>query len=369
MVMKKLVATLILAGTIALMAATFALPDKVAAQPEVGSAKAGVGTGPLLIDSPGVYTLRDLGYSDVYLEEGGGTTRQRPEALYRYSPSVEFLLPSGAAQGHDLWYVLHFHFEIELQEDTGDGRVVVLTEVNDNPPAMIDFSVNRLNGAPRMSWNTTGMVDGLQEGTTDSLGMEMRFSNFMPNGAIRPGKGVMEWAVAEHDGARFAKLHIFDDTSIEVTPLSPAELSIAPNVEQWRPPANLNETFEVPYRISNVGGWPAKEVVTEVSYPEDSISLLGDQSVTVPALGGGEEVSGSFQFGASAVGAHDISLLVHGTTGGTDKVVVTVTISDAVAVSRVRFWLLVMLVVGLSALPVLPFRRIVTFCRRHRQGE
>ena len=342
----------------------------LAAVASFGAPRRGVSAqGPLLVDLPGIYTLRDLGYSDVYLEAGGGRARQWPHALYRYSPSVEFVLPSGAAQGPDLWYVLHLHFEIELQEDTGDGRVVVLTEVNDNPPAMIDFSVSRLNGSPRMSWNTTGMVDGLQEGITDSLRTEMRFSNFMPNGAIQPGTGVLEWAVAEHDDARFARLHIFDDTSIEVTPLSPAELSIAPNVEQWRPPANLNEEFEVPYTISNVGGWPAKEVVTEVSYPEDAISLLGDQSVTTPALGGGEEVSGSFQFRASAVGAHDISLLVHGTTGGMNKVVVTVTISQTMGVSKVRFWLLVMLVVGLSALPVLPFRKIVTFCRRHRQGE
>lgn len=352
-----------------MVAASTGPADRAAAQPEPGSTQAAVAPGPVLVDSPGIYTLGDLGYSDVYLEAGGGRTRQWPHALYRYSPSVEFALPSGAAQGPDLWYVLHLHFEIELQEDTGDGGVMVMTEVNSNPPAMIQFSVNRLGAAPRMSWNTTGMVDGLQEGTTDSLRMEMRFSNFIPNAAIRPGRGVMEWAVADHDDARFARLHIFDDTSIEVTSLSPAKLGIAPDVEQWRPPAKLNEEFEVPYTIRNVGGWPAKEVVTEVSYPEDTISLIGDRSVTIPALAGGEEVSGSFRFRASSAGAHEISLLVTGKTGGADKVVVTVTISEGTGVSKVRFWLLVMLVVGLSALPLLPFRRLVAFCRRRRQAR
>jgi len=326
---------------------------------------------PVLLDSPRIWTLRDLGYSDIFMPAGAGTVvYPDPQVTpYRYTDPVKYLLPDGAAQGPDTWYVIHFHFEIEFEEAPEDLRTTVYAMPNYQAVAMIDFTAVKGDDSPTVEWISLSMTDGGQKGTSDSRRIEMQFSNYFPNAGVVPGENSLLFAVKEREGAKVAMLHVFDDTSIEVTPLSPPELGLEVDMAAAGPAGDAGDTFEVPYTVRNVGGWPTKDVVTEVSYPEDALRLLGERSVTTPLLDGAQEVSGSFQFEALSTGPHDIILDAHSKTGGTARMAVTVTITADAGVSKVRLGLLVALVVGLSALPLLPYEKILARIRgRPRDG-
>jgi len=317
-----------------------------------------------VLDGPGVWTLRDLGYSDIVMPAGGGTVIPSPSGIpLRTTEPVTYLLPDGAAQGPDIWYLMHFHFEIEFQEDTQGGSAEVATMINfDGSPsfgtsAAIEFMPVVRNGALTVDWDALGLTDGRQTGSSESGRVEMQFSNYLSNAGVRPGENSILFVLREYEGVKVAALHVFDDTSIEVSPLSPPELAVDV-AAGWEPPARGGETFEVPYTVRNVGGWPAKDVVAEVSYPEDGLWLLGAPTVTTLLLEGGEETSGNFKFRALSRGAYDITLSVGGRTGGNDQTTVTATITSP-ADDPARRWGLVALVVGLSALPIIPFGRLL----------
>ncbi|MGQ9571813.1 MAG: hypothetical protein ACUVV3_01275 [Dehalococcoidia bacterium] len=323
---------------------------------------------PVLLDSPGVWTLRDLGYSDIFMPAGAGTlVYTNPQfPPYRYTAPVEYLLPDGAAQGPDIWYVIHFHFEIEFAEDTGDGEVSVYAQPNKAIAAAIDFTAIRGDDSQRVEWQTLSLTEGYQRGASNSRRVEIRLSDYFTNDGVVPGENSLLFSVQEWDEARVAMLHVFDDTAIEVTPRSPPELEVEVDTETWRPAADTGDTFEVPYVVRNRGGWPAKDVVTEVSYPQDSLRLLGEQRVTTPLIDGWQEVSGSFRFQALAPGTYDIVLAVDGAPTGPGNVAVTVTITRSEAVSKVRLALLVAAIVALSALPLLPYGKILAIMRGRR---
>ena len=324
---------------------------------------------PVLLDSPRIWTLRDLGYSDIFMPAGAGTAVYTNPQMppHRYTDPVNYLLPDGAAQGPDVWYVIHFHFEIEFQEDTGEGEVTVYAMPNYHAVAMIDFSPVRRDGSLTVDWNSLGVTVGWQHGTSDSRRVEMQFSNYFPNDGVVPGENALLFSVEEREGAKVAMLHVFDDTGIEVTPLSPPELGLEVDTDAGGPPADAGDTFEVPYTVRNLGGWPAKDVVTEVSYPEDALRLLGERSATTPLIDGSQEISASFAFEALSDGAHDIVLNVHGRTGGSASTAVTVTITVGERVSKVRLGLLVALVVSLSALPLVPYEKLRGLIRGRSQ--
>lgn len=319
----------------------------------------------VLLDSTGMWTLHDLGYSDIVLPAGGGTSVDAPSGLpTRLTAPVTYLLPESAAQGPDLWYIVHFHFEIEFQEDTQGGTAEIFTMINfdDSPPfgagASVQFNPIVRDGSLAVDWNTLGLTDGRQTGTAGSRQIEMRASNYISNGGVVPGENSLVFAVREYEGAKIATLHVFDDTSIEVTPLSPPQLSVEVT-PRWEPPAKGGDTFEVPYTVTNVGGWPAKDVVTGVSYPEDLLRLVEENAVTTPLLDGGEQASGAFKFEALSSGQFDITVRVQGQTGNMDETTVTATITSSKDVSKVTFWGLVALVLAASALPLIPFGRLL----------
>jgi hypothetical protein len=324
---------------------------------------------PVLIDSPGLWTLHDLGYEDVWLEASGGRIEVLPDATYRYAPPVEYLLPNDAAQGPDLWYALHLHFELELAEDSGEGKVEVMARVNGRLPALVVFNTSRENHASNVNWFTTGMMEGAQEGTSKSTRIELVYSDYLSYPAVVPNLNMMEFAITEDGEAKFARLRVFADTSIEITELAPPELKLEPNVDEWNPAADVGKVFDVPFTIKNVGGWPATEVITELTYPSDKLQLLGEPVFRTPSLKGEEEVASSFKFQAFSSGAHRISFRLYGRTGGIDEATLTITVRSYGEVSKARYFMLVALVISLSTLPFVPFGKIAAFLMGTRQAK
>ena len=191
-------------------------------------------TPPVLIDGPGVWTLRDLGYSDIWLDRNSGTLveLERPPISRRYSDPVRYALPPGASQGPDLWYKLHLHFEVILKDD-----------VNPTDKGVQEFDIRAVSGVMAIVmadfssvWEGDRLVvdcgpavpsdcpaTETRDGDSIVVKMEMWwYPTEIPNVGVTPGVNALHFVIPYRDlPPRFVALHVFDDTYIEVTTTSP----------------------------------------------------------------------------------------------------------------------------------------------------
>jgi len=191
---------------------------------------------PILIDGPGVWTLRDLGYSDIWLDRNSGTLveLQRPPISRRYSDPVRYALPPGASQGPDLWYKLHLHFEVILKDD-----------VNPTDKGVQEFDIRAVSGVMAIVmadfssvWEGDRLVvdcgpavpsdcpaTETRDGDSIVVKMEMWwYPTEIPNVGVTPGVNALHFVIPYRDlPPRFVALHVFDDTYIEVSTTSPYE--------------------------------------------------------------------------------------------------------------------------------------------------
>lgn len=348
------------------LSATFALPLILALglaallQLPWATVAAAAPQSPAFLDEFGVYTMRDLGYSDIVLRAGDpgivGVIPGLPPK--RYAPErLEYRLPDGAAQGPDVWYVLHFHFEVVFSDDADGGEATVYASPNRWTVFMIDFEPSLHDGSPRVDWRGDGIADGPHGGTVDSNQVEVRFSKYLPNPGVVPGFNGLSFAVREDEGATVDTFRIFDDTAIEVTPLAPPDLQM--EVEDVQPVQGEGCTVEVTYSVTNAGGWPIHDIASEVSYPEDVLRLVQEPSEVVPLLEGSDSATGSLRLEITSPGGHPVSLRAHGSAGGGAAAWTTVAAVGGSEVPKERFWLLLAGVVAVSLLLVLPYRRLL----------
>lgn len=153
------------------------------------------------IDRTVVVTLGELGYPDLTLlgEEKSIT------------PSVEYLLPEDATQGPDTWYIIHFHFLIEFDEETGGGFCSVAA----SPIASVQFETLRVNDSPFIR------ISG-ESATSTSTRIEVRYYNYMGSMAVKPGRNLMTFKFKEYQGTKIKSVTIFNDTGIETTTVPPS---------------------------------------------------------------------------------------------------------------------------------------------------
>lgn len=344
-----------------LLSGAFAVNHSSQSAPAVAAG----GSAPLL-DEVGKYTLHDLGYADITLRAGDpgmiGVLPGSPPK--RYAPvRVEYRLPEDAAQGPDVWYVLHFHFEVQFAEETEGGRATVYADPNRWTAAIVNLVPTAESGSLRVDWSGRGLTEGLQTGTAYSNRVDVRFSNYLPNGGVLPGVNHLSFSVRDRDGITTEIFRVFDDTTIEVTPLAPPNLVMEGGqiVRDEGDP----ETVQVLYSVGNAGGWPAKDVATEVSYDADSLLLVGEPSATIPVIEGSESVDGSFTFEVMSPGLHRVSLSTHTQGGGSVGATVTfIGGAGEESVPKWRFWALWGGVVVASMLPFVPYRRLLRAGRR-----
>ena len=178
---------------------------------------------PVLIDSPGTWTLRDLGYSDIWLDRSSGTVVEAPVSR-RYSDPVWYALPPGASQGPDLWYRLHFHFEVIAHDDLravdrGYEQFTVWAEANSATNVMVDFSTV-WQGDSLVLECDAGDCPATQkrENDTVTVSADMWYRNDIRSAGVVPGVSALRFVIPYKDlPPRFQALHVFDDTFIEVT--------------------------------------------------------------------------------------------------------------------------------------------------------
>jgi outer membrane protein assembly factor BamB len=186
-------------------------------------------TPPVLIDSLGTWTLRDLGYSDVWLDRSSGTVveLERPPISRRYSDPLLYALPPGASQGPNLWYKLHFHFEVIVRDDInaadkGFQQFNVWVEANSGTNVMVRFST--VWQGERLVVECDGDCSATQtrENDTATVSAEMWYRIDMRTAGVAPGVNALRFVIPYKDlPPRFQALHVLDDTFIEVTKAQP----------------------------------------------------------------------------------------------------------------------------------------------------
>lgn len=179
-------------------------------------------TPPVLIDSPGTWTFRDLGYADVWLDRNNG----KPAISRLYADPIFYALPPGASQGPDLWYRLHLHFEVILKDnvntaDKGVQEFTVWGTTGAMGVVMVDFSSVWEGGRLVVDCGHGFPCSRTQERDGDIVTVNVEgwpYPNLIPNVGVASGVNGLMLAIPDKElPPRFQALHVFDDSFIEVS--------------------------------------------------------------------------------------------------------------------------------------------------------
>jgi hypothetical protein len=191
-----------------------------------------------------IYSLARAGYEDLTLARSGEV-------------SVNFDLPEGASQGPSDWYLVYFHFRLEVEPDyLPDARAYVTAAINDSPRAMV--KVESLGGNPPMTyWSAVQLPDGGLKGYSLGNTIEMRFVNYLTYGAVKPGTSTLTFKLDPRHGMKAKRLVIMNDTGILKANEGPPDLALS--VRQIRGDIAVGHSVKLDYDILN-HGLPAKSV-------------------------------------------------------------------------------------------------------------
>jgi len=215
---------------------------------------------PVTIGHFGLWTLHELGYAD---EVRHGTT-----ADYR-RPRIFFRLPAGASQGPRNWYLVRLHVRVVLASDSGPGKVDVSATTDSAACALIELRVRRSAGHPPVAWPSVGIVDGSRSGPSPSGTVELRYANYLQAGGVRPGQNELDFQIGQHGSARVAEVRVFDDSGIEFTPLSPANVRLTAE-RASSAPVHVGERFAVRVAVRNRGERAARAIRCLCDVPDEA---------------------------------------------------------------------------------------------------
>ena len=252
------------------------------------------------INSYGRWSLQQLGSSKTTLS-GNGT---RVVAAY--------LLPRDAAQGPDGWYQLWFHFQIELDRDSGPGMIYVSASTNDRTAAQIQFETIRMDDLLLTHWNTLDLIQGEKDYFTASPTIEVYFNNYLQDQGVIPGENTLSISLESNGDAKVKDLIVFEDSGIEYTPLGPPRLKMQVSLPNRR--AAVGDVFIIGFTLANSGGYPAKAVTVRAIYPQAAMRMQSEESKHFEAIDA--EAKGEFSLEALQAGDFEIILLTNGDSGG-----------------------------------------------------
>jgi hypothetical protein len=254
-------------------------------------------TRPRLVNAVGSWPLSRLGSPDLVFALKGR----------REQRSVPYLLPRGARQGPARWYLLHLHFRITFPKRTAPGFVFVSGLTNGRAAALFDFHVLKpTGGVSRIRWQTVDYIHGKSGGSTSGRSIEIRFTNYLQDRGVRPGKNLLTVQLERYTKTRAATLRVFRDSGISVTPLSPARLVLA--VDRDVAKVHVGDRFAVGYTLRNTGRRPAEKVVLTPEFRPGTIELLGPRATRLKLAHG--IASGKLHFRALRTGVFPLGIFV-----------------------------------------------------------
>lgn len=276
---------------------------------------------PVLIDGLGHWSLQRLGATGSKLPRAGGGA----------SPVIRYLLPSGARQGPNRWYLMRLHFEVVLASDSGAGTIFVDGATNGRTAASVRLKVRtRARGKPRVRVDSLGLVDGSQRRVVTGRRIEARLRNYLQNRGVRPDSNSLVFGLERYGRVKIKSARVFVDSGIEVTKRSPAKLTLKPLLP--RRPLLAGRSTKVGFLLRNVGDQPARDVGVSLHTPSKGIDISAPQQRRYRTVAGVRR--GAFEVRARRPGRHQLTLSAGAVNTNSPSTTLRVVVPKATARGR-----------------------------------
>lgn len=240
------------------------------------------------IKSAGQTRLSDLGFSTADVV-------QSPDRGH-----VSFAFPPGAEQGPDNWYLLNFHFEVEIGADS-DGIALVSAATNDRSAAQVQFETHP---GQSVKYSSLSLIAGRTESTSESRVVDVRFSNYLQQQGVAPGPAQFSVSLEQIGGARISRVTLFSDTSFEATRSSPFSLSLTP-AKAINPTPTSGRPFYVTFTLRVQQGRPVDSVAITAT-ASNGLEVVSPARQDIGSVG--DIYQGRFQLIAKRAGEYEVGL-------------------------------------------------------------
>jgi hypothetical protein len=254
--------------------------------------------GPARADPP---RLESFGFWNLARLGATGPVRLTPAARVR---RFTFILPEGARQGAGSWYLVRLDFRLVLQRRSGNGVVYVEANTRGHAGGLVEFRVHRKRGAPELTWNAIGIVDGIQTGRTRSRSVTVRFRNYVQERGIAAGLNTLSFDYQELGEARVERVELLPSSGIEFTDRSPALVRFG--IPTLTKEVHVGDRVRIPFALRNDGDRPVGAVRVRVEYPGNDLRLIGPAERSYPTVEKG--IHGTFEFKALHAGHHVLGI-------------------------------------------------------------
>ena len=241
-------------------------------------------------------TLAQLGYTTQLLRPS-----QRVETR-----SFRYRLPGNAAQGKKTWYLLRLHFRIQFDPQTHPGYAVLSGLTDGRAAVQIQFFVARRHGRLRIGWTSLDLLNGLRNHVASSPAIDVADENYLQLAGVRPGDNTLTVRVEQYGGIHIRSVRIFRDTGVLSTRLGPAKLKLSVLSDQQR--FRAGEMARIGFRLSNVGGQPARSVVVRPNFNPRALALVSRPIVRFRMIR--HSAAGAFRFHVRRAGYSQVALEV-----------------------------------------------------------
>ncbi len=248
-----------------------------------------------------MFRLSDAGTNDVKFDQPDGFTRY----------TTQFNLPAYASQGPDTWYLIDFHFRVELELPLApSARAYVGASTNGKTAAQVKLETYDL-GNPILRWTSLQLIDGGVEGYTTSGVVEMRFLNYLNVQGVAPGRNRLTFWLEPLDGMRVRSFEIMRDSGILATQSGPPKLSLALNLPGIK--VEAGKPFEIGYELT-VDTLPARAVEVIPDLPDRGLRLIGPAASRFETVDG--NARGELKFEADRPGEYLVTVVAVSSNAG-----------------------------------------------------
>ena len=203
------------------------------------------------------------------------------------------------------WWIIHLHFVVGVNPKSPPGSTAVIGAAsNQVGAAYIQLKSTQRNGRDVILWTEDGMINGVVTHVSRGTHLDIRFSNVLPIAGVRPDRNELSFMVGQNGLVR--KLTVMPDSSIEHTPLAPAQITLSERLS--RAHVSVGEVVRDRVTVRNVGGSAAKRVQVALGPVPAAVSVIGRDQRTLGSLASNRAATASFLLRAGQIGRFPIGV-------------------------------------------------------------
>lgn len=215
---------------------------------------------------------------------------------------ASIMLPKGARQGPERWYVIKLHFRIEM-DGAGPGPAYFSAATNGRTAVQLKLTGD---GKTNVDYAMVGLVDGRQRGELKGGEGELRLANYLQDQGVT-GDAPVEVSITMEPGPSLdiRSVTVFADSMIEETQYGPYPLSVRVPLEEVGV-IRAGQTFSLPVEVAVTRPKTTAHSVEVAVTPEEALEVVGPRSVRIGDLSGERETA--FRMRAKRPGEYRVTV-------------------------------------------------------------